>query len=56
MLHTKEISIIHDLIDYINTQNQGKTTRTIYYIDIFASHFTDTKIVEAIIHQFRSNE
>lgn len=36
ILRTDSIRCIHSLMEYVNKQNQGITTRTIYYFDILA--------------------
>jgi len=52
VLHTSDIQIVNQLLDYVWRQNTGHSTRTIYYYDILAVTKKDSVLMERVIDDY----
>jgi hypothetical protein len=52
ILRINDIDVIKQLMSYIESQNNQKTTRTIYYFDILTVVKEDSKIVDLSLADF----
>lgn len=55
MLHTSTKDAVIQLIDYIWRENQGKSTRSVYYLDILASKPVDHRFVSELVRDYTLN-
>lgn len=52
MLRTGNIDIIFQLMRYIWNQNKGKSTRTVYYLDLLATHHDDIGLIDRVLTDY----
>jgi FkbM family methyltransferase len=52
VLHTSDVRMINQLIDYLWRQNMGRSTRTIYYYDILAATKRDGALIDRVIEDY----
>lgn len=52
MLRANNITPIIQLVDYIQRQNEGTSTRTIYYLDILAAHTDDEQFISGVMDSY----
>jgi FkbM family methyltransferase len=52
VLHTSDIKIVNQLLDYVWRQNTGHSTRTIYYYDILAVTKRDSALMGRVIDDY----
>lgn len=52
IMRTKEISIVHQLLEYLWSQNMEISTRTLFYYDLMAYHENDSKLVDGALSKY----
>ena len=55
ILHTQQADAIENLIHYVCNQNEGMTTRTIYYFDILACGQTMKPLIKGAISAYQAS-
>ena len=53
IITTQNLETIFNLMEYVRKQNLGKTTRTIYYYDLFACCENNKEIVDNVIKEIK---
>lgn len=54
LLRTSSRECLRQLMDYVQFQNQGRGTRTIYYYDVLTFRSKDASLVEDVIEKYQS--
>jgi len=52
LFQTRQTSQVFDIINYVWLQNQGKSNRTFYYIDIFLNVDEDSELINRVISSY----
>jgi FkbM family methyltransferase len=52
ILRTKELNILIQLIEYLWTQNNGESTRTIHYYDVLANQDNDSEFIADVLSSY----
>ena len=55
MLEIGDLDVVRQLLDYVWRQNQGRSTRTIYYFDILAATKVDRRMVARVVSAYKES-
>lgn len=53
LLRTREVAQVHQLVDYLWQQEAGRSTRTLYYLDLLASGERDRSLIEGVLTSYQ---
>lgn len=53
MVRTNDLKIITRLLDYVWRQNEGNSTRTIYYYDVLAAQGMDKDLIDRVLANYQ---